>query len=70
MLEEVEICLVSTCAVKPRFDLSTFCMLYDFTHFLYGPEQVSTRTMFPRFYAMLGGSHKNVKLGFYSACFT
>ena len=70
MLDEVKICLNFTNAVEPRFFISEFCVLHNFTHSLYGPRQMDVTTMFPRFYAILGGPHKNVKSGFYSACLT
>lgn len=34
-------------------------------HYVYSPGQMPIRKMFPRFYIILFGPHKNMKLGFY-----
>jgi len=36
----------------------------NFTHCLYGPSQMSIRTMFPGFYVILCGPHRDVKSAF------
>lgn len=51
--------------VKSQINIPTFCIFSDIKHFLYGRGQMPIRTMFPRFYAILGGPHKNLNLRFY-----
>lgn len=35
--------------VKPQFYVPAFCVFWNFTPSLYGPDQMSIRTMFPQF---------------------
>lgn len=50
--------------ITHQFYAQVVCIFWDLMHF-YGAGQMPTRTMFPRFYTILGSPHKNVNLGSY-----
>jgi hypothetical protein len=56
--------------VKPQFYFPACCVFWDFVHFLYGPDQMCIRIAFLRFYTTLNTLCKDVKLGFYSICYS
>jgi len=56
--------------VRPQFYFPACCVFWNFVHFLYGSDQIPIRTTFLRFYTVLDGLYKNVKLGLYCICYS
>ena len=52
------------CTRQCQFYIPMFWVSHDFT-FLYDHGQIPIRTMFPRFYTILGGAHKHIVSGFH-----
>jgi len=54
------------CTTQSQFYLPTFWVSHDFTFFFFfNHGQIPIRTMFHRFYTILGGAHKNIVSGFH-----